>query len=52
MSPVFGVAGMVLLSFLLDDASCRSDMPMEIDGVSGFLESSGVPVSLFIIDDV
>ena len=42
---------MVLLSFLLDDASCRSDMSMEIDGVSDFSESSGVPVPLLIVGD-
>ena len=49
VSPFFGVARMTLLSSLLDDASCRSDMLMEIDGVSGFPESSGVLVPVFIV---
>ena len=40
---------MTLLSSLLDDASCRFNMLMEIDGVYDFPESSGVLVPVFIV---
>ena len=36
-----GVPGIPLAVFLVDDADCRFDMLMEIDGVSDFPEASG-----------